>query len=197
MKIYLSLITAALALSACGQEAAKPADNAAPAAEQAAPAASEAAPEAASPAAEAPAASAEAAPAAANVSEECKVVINSDDAMKFDTKEITLKSSCSTALLTLKHTGKMPKAAMGHNIVVTKAADKDGVLADGAAAGVDADYLKAGDERVVAATKMIGGGEEASVEIPVAKLEKGTEYAFFCSFPGHSAMMTGTLKVAD
>lgn len=201
MKIYLSLITAAaLALSACGQDAPKPAEQAPAAEAPASPAAEAPAAESSAPAAEAASgASAEAAPAADNAAaaDECKAVVSSDDAMKFDTAELNVKSSCQEFHVTLKHTGKTPKAAMGHNIVVAKAADKDGVLADGAAAGIDKDYLKEGDERVVAASKMIGGGEEDTFVVPVAKLEKGADYAFFCTFPGHSAMMSGVVKVVD
>lgn len=200
MKIYLSLITAAaLALTACSQEAPKPATPATPAA----PASEAVAPVAEQPASEVAvsAASAEAsAPATTEpvaAAGECAIEIISDDAMKFDPKEINVKSSCKDFTITLKHVGKMPKAAMGHNVVVTKAADKDGVLADGAQAGVDKDYLKEGDARVVATTKLIGGGEQDAVTFPVSKLAKGEAYEFFCSFPGHSAMMSGKLNLVD
>lgn len=190
MKTYLSLIAAAaLALSACGQETPQqPAEQTPPAA-----ASQESAPSA--PASDVSAAPA--APATANVAEECKAVITGDDAMKFEPKEINIKSSCTDFAVVLKHTGKMPKAAMGHNVVISKAADKDAVLKDGAEAGVDKDYLKPNDERVVAATKMIGGGEEDTVVFAASKLAKGEDYAFYCTFPGHSAMMSGTVKLVD
>lgn len=195
MKIHLSLITAvALTLAACGGES-KPAAPAAPAAP--------ASPAAQAPAADsAPASAAPAAPAASStpvaaVSPECSVEITSDDAMKFDPKEITIKSSCTQYSITLKHVGKMPKAAMGHNVVITKTADKDGVLADGASAGVGSDFLKAGDSRVIAATKMIGGGESDTVTFDVSKLAKGEAYEYFCSFPGHYAQMNGKITIAD
>lgn len=187
MKTYLSLIAAAaLALSACGQEAPQqPAEQTPPAA-----ASQESTPPAL-------ASDASAAPATANVAEECKAIITGDDAMKFEPKEINIKSSCTDFAVVLKHTGKMPKAAMGHNVVISKAADKDAVLKDGAEAGVDKDYLKPNDERVVAATKMIGGGEEDTVVFAASKLAKGEDYAFYCTFPGHAAMMSGTVKLVD
>lgn len=97
----------------------------------------------------------------------------------------------------LKHIGKIPAAAMGHNIVIAKTINKDGVLSDGAAAGIVADYVKVNDERVVAHTKLIGGGEEASVTVNTAKLLKDGPYEFFCSFPGHYAMMNGKIKIVD
>lgn len=194
MKVYLGLISAAvLTLAACGGEAPAPAAPAAPASEVA-PVVSEVAASVEAPAAsEASSAPAAAAPAAG----ECSVTISSNDAMQYDTKEITVKSSCGQFTVNLKHAGTQPVAAMGHNVVVAKAADKNGIVADGATAGAAAGYLKAGDERVIAATKLIGGGEETSVTFDTAKLTKDGSYEFFCTFPGHLAMMTGKVNVVD
>ena len=194
MKMYLSLIAAAaLSLSACDSKPAAPAASSTPAAaSEAAPAASEAAP--AAPASEAAPAekTAEAAPAASG---DCKATIDSDDAMKYDPKEITVPSSCKQFSITLKHNGKMPAAAMGYNVVIAKTADKDGVLADGAAAKIENNFVKPNDERVVAHTKLIGGGQEDTLTFDVSKLAAGEAYEYFCSFPGHYAMMNGKLTV--
>ena len=162
-----------------------------------------AAPASEAPASETPAAPAsEAAPAASEASAApaagaCETVVESDDAMNFNTKELVIdKTNCKEFKVTLKHTGKMPKTAMGHNIVISKAEDTKAVLADGAAAGAAADYVKAGDARVIAHTKLIGGGEETSVTVDTSKLADGGKYEFYCSFPAHSAQMLGhvTLK---
>ena len=189
MKAYLALIsTAAIALSACSQEPAKPAADTAPVAASAT---------ASAPAAEASApAASEAAPAAA-VDEACSTVVSSDDAMKFDTADINISKACKTFTITLKHVGKMPKAAMGHNIVITKTEDVDAVDKEGAAAGVDNDFVKADDPRIVAHTKLIGGGEETTVTIDTSKFAAGNKYEFFCSFPGHIAMMRGNVNLVD
>jgi len=209
MKIYLGLIAAAaLTLTACGDnKPAQPAESASPAATAAASetaaasmaaaseAASASAPTAASGAAPAAASTAAAAPAAAGG--ECEAVIVSDDAMKFDPKEIQVKSSCKQYKITLKHEGKMPKSAMGHNVVVSKSADKDGILADGQTAGEANNYVKAGDERVIAHTKLLSGGEQDSVTFDVSKLAKGEAYEYYCSFPGHYATMNGKLTLVD
>ncbi|MCY1552809.1 Azurin [compost metagenome] len=64
-------------------------------------------------------------------------------------------------------------------------------------AGLDKDYLKADDARIIAHTKMIGGGESDSVTFEVSKLAAGESYEFFCSFPGHVSMMKGTLALVD
>ena len=213
MKIYLGLIAAAaLTLTACGDnKPAQPAESASTAAtavaSEAASASGAAASEAASaasgavPAAPAsgaaPAAASTAAAAPAAAGGECEAVIVSDDAMKFDPKEIQVKSSCKQYKITLKHEGKMPKSAMGHNVVVSKAADKDGILADGQTAGEANNYVKAGDERVIAHTKLLSGGEQDSVTFDVSKLAKGEAYEYYCSFPGHYATMNGKLTLVD
>ncbi|MDK4534723.1 azurin [Kingella kingae] len=190
MKMYLSLIAAAaLSLAACGDnKPAAPAVAPAPAASEVAPAAaSETAPAA-------PAATETAAPAAA--AGECAAAITSDDAMKFDPKEISVPASCKQFSITLKHVGKMPAMAMGHNVVVSKTSDKDGVLADGATAKIENNFVKPNDERVVAHTKLIGGGEEDTLTFDVSKLAAGEAYEYYCSFPGHYAMMNGKISVA-
>jgi len=192
MKAYLALISAAvIGLAACSQEPAKPAENAAPAASEAAPAET-AAPADAAPASEAAPADSAAAPAAGN----CATTVEANDAMQFNTKDIQISKACKEFTITLKHTGTQPKSGMGHNIVISKAEDMDGVLKDGAAAGADADYVKAGDARVVGHTKLIGGGEEASVTVDPAKLADGS-YKFYCSFPGHGALMNGTVTLVN
>jgi azurin len=126
----------------------------------------------------------------------CEAEIDSTDAMQFTKAQLSVPASCKQFKLTLKHVGKLPKAAMGHNWVLAKTADMAGVASDGIAAGLPNDYLKPGDARVIAATKVIGGGETASVSFDVAKLKAGEAYSYFCSFPGHSAIMKGTLTLA-
>ncbi len=194
MKAYLALISAAvIGLSACSQEASKPAEASAPtasAASEAAPAPAESTPPADAPASEA--ASTAAAPAAGN----CATTVESNDNMQFNTKDIQVSKACKEFTITLKHTGTQPKSGMGHNIVISKAEDMDGVLKDGATAGADADYVKAGDARIVGHTKLIGGGEEASVTVDPAKLADGS-YKFYCSFPGHGALMNGTVTLVN
>lgn len=196
MKAYLALISAAvIGLSACSQEASKPAEPAAqtaPAASEAAPAPAESAPPADTPASEASAANTAAAPAAGN----CAVTVESNDNMQFNSKDIQISKACKEFTITLKHTGTQPKSGMGHNIVISKAEDMDGVLKDGAAAGAEADFVKAGDARVVGHTKLIGGGEETSVTVDPAKMADGS-YKFYCSFPGHGALMKGDVTLVN
>jgi azurin len=124
----------------------------------------------------------------------CKLEIAGTDQMSFDKKELVVAPDCTSVELTLKHTGKLPAQAMGHNWVLTKTADVAGVANDGMGAGLPKQYLKDGDARVIAHTKVIGGGQSDTIKFPISKLTKGGAYTFFCSFPGHSSMMKGTLK---
>ena len=127
----------------------------------------------------------------------CEAVVESNDAMQFNVKNIDVPKSCKKFSVTLKHVGKMPKSAMGHNLVIAKTADMQGIANDGIAAGADKDYVKPADARVIAHTKLIGGGEAASLTFAVNKLKAGDDYTFFCSFPGHSGIMKGTLKLVN
>lgn len=192
MKAYLALISAAvIGLAACSQEAAKPAEApAASAASEAAPAETTA-PADAAPASEAASADAAAAPAAGN----CATTVEANDAMQFNTKEIQVSKACKEFTITLKHTGTQPKTSMGHNIVIGKTEDMDGIFKDGVGAA-DTDYVKPDDARVVAHTKLIGGGEESSLTLDPAKLADG-DYKFACTFPGHGALMNGKITLVD
>lgn len=126
----------------------------------------------------------------------CDVEIEGNDAMQFNKTSIAVPASCKQFTVKLKHVGKLPKVAMGHNWVLSKATDAQGVATDGIPAGLDKAYVKPGDARVVAHTKVIGGGEADAVSFDVAKLKAGESYAWFCSFPGHASIMKGTLALA-
>lgn len=120
-----------------------------------------------------------------------EVVIESNDQMKFDLSEIKVEAG-TTVKLTLKHVGKLPKQAMGHNFVLLK---KDVVLKDFAMEAIkarDNDYIPEGTEDVIAYTIVIGGGESTTIEFEAPA--KG-EYTFLCSFPGHYALMNGKFIV--
>lgn len=198
MKIRIPLLAVAcvLTLSACGEkpvESATPAVAAATSNQTTPEAAAEVAPAPVEPSAPAPAAAGSDKPAA--VVSDCATVIEGNDAMQFNVGSITVPASCTDFTITLKHTGQMPAASMGHNVVIAKAADTQGVNADGAAAGTAAAYVKPGDARVVAHTALVGGGQATTVSFPVARLQDGGPYEFFCSFPGHSALMKGSISV--
>ncbi|MBR5939868.1 MAG: azurin [Neisseriaceae bacterium] len=109
-------------------------------------------------------------------------------------KQIVIPSSCTEFKIGMKNVTKMHKNLMGHNVVIAKADDVKAIAKDGAIAGISKDYLKPNDSRVVAHSKMIGGGEVTSVTFPVSAIRSG-DYVFFCSFLGHEVRMRGKLIV--
>lgn len=122
-----------------------------------------------------------------------EVTITSNDAMQFNLKEIAAKPG-ETIRLTLKHVGKMPKTAMGHNWVLVKPMTPAEFNAFAMACAPKAPvYLPDDRSAVLAHTKILGGGESDTIEFTVPA-EAG-DYPFLCTFPGHFAMMKGVLKV--
>ena len=121
----------------------------------------------------------------------CKLEIEGNDVMKYNLAEMKVAPDCTEVEVILKHVGKLAKATMGHNWVLSKTADFQALANAGIAAGLDKDYLPPDDKRIIAHTKVIGGGETTSVKFPVSKLTKGGDYTFFCSFPGHYGLMRG------
>ena len=143
--------------------------------------------------AQAPSTPRPAAPAAATP---CEVRISGNDALQFDLKTITVsKKACPQFRVVLRHSGKLPKAAMGHNWVLTRTADVDAVAKDGVAAGLANEYVKPRDPRVIAASRLVGGGETTTVTVPTARLDVGGDYMYVCTFPGHYAVMRGKFVV--
>lgn len=126
--------------------------------------------------------------------ENCVIHLKAGDDMKFDLATVTVSSTCASIEIKLVHTGKLPVAAMGHNVVISAADVLQPLAMDGMKAGLP-DYLPPNDVRVIAHTKLIGGGESTGATFPGNKLAKGGSYTFFCSFPGHFALMKGTLVV--
>ncbi|MCW4151564.1 azurin [Halomonas sp. 18H] len=126
----------------------------------------------------------------------CQLTIESNDQLQFDRDSLSVPASCDSVSLTLEHTGSMPADAMGHNWVLAATADAQALAMDGMRAGPDADYLPEGDDRVIAATEIIGGGESTRITFDTAGLA-GRDLTFFCSFPGHFASMQGSFRVQE
>ncbi|KIZ48683.1 MULTISPECIES: azurin [Pseudomonas] len=124
----------------------------------------------------------------------CTTQIEAGDQMTYSRASIQVPASCKTFTVELIHSGSLPKNVMGHNWVLTRSTDASAVDAAGMNAGEAKGYLPEGDERIIAHTKMLGGGEKDSVTFDTGALEAGKEYTFFCSFPGHFGSMRGVLQ---
>ena len=126
---------------------------------------------------------------------DCQIKVTGSDMMQYDVKKIEISNDCEKFTVELVHGGKLPVAAMGHNIVVVESSKLMAIApAINMANGIENGYLPASDD-ILFKSKMIGGGESTTLEIDTAKLSSGTAYTFFCSFPGHWAIMKGDLTV--
>lgn len=124
----------------------------------------------------------------------CKVEISGNDVMQYDKKELAVAATCKEITVTLHHAGKQPREAMGHDWVLVKTADLAAVAQAAIVAGLANNYLAPADKRVLAHTRVIGGGESTSVTFSASILRKGGDYSYLCTFPGHSALMHGKFK---
>ena len=125
-----------------------------------------------------------------------KVIIESNDLMKFNKSSIKLSKGVTYDFV-LKNVGKLPKAAMGHNLIILDQGN-DAIafgaklITDyGATATNDWKPVKAG-KKVLAQTKMLGPNESDTIKV---KFDKKGTYHFVCSFPGHFAQMRGVIVV--
>jgi len=132
---------------------------------------------------------------AAMAAAQCSTEIEANDSMQYNKSSIVVPASCKSFTVTLKNVGKMPKTAMGHDWVLTKAADQQAVVAESMAAGPAKDYRNPADTKIIADTKLLGPGESDKATFAVSKLKAGESYVYFCTFPGHANTMKGTLTV--
>ncbi|MDP9011833.1 MAG: azurin [Pseudomonadota bacterium] len=121
----------------------------------------------------------------------CQLSVNATDQMRFEQQTLQVDAQCTEVEVTLHNTGKLPANVMGHNWVLTKTADIASVANAGMSAGLGNNYQKPGDTRIVAATKIVGGGESTAVRFSTGQLVAGSSYSYFCSAPGHFSIMKG------
>lgn len=122
------------------------------------------------------------------------IEITANDQMQYSTNIFEAKAG-EKVILELRHIGTMPKATMGHNLVIlNEGTDVDAFAAAAIEAGEARGYIP--DEfrsEIVVQTKLIGGGESTKIEFIAPPPGK---YPFVCSFPGHAASMRGEFVVS-
>src|ERR1700724_4847118 len=109
----------------------------------------------------------------AHAADPCKLEISGNDLMQYDKPELSAPATCKEITVTLHHSGKLPKEAMGHNWVLVNAADLAAVATAGLGAGLASDFVAPGDQRVLAHTKTIGGGESTQMTFSPSIPNKG------------------------
>lgn len=128
------------------------------------------------------------------IASEVKIEIDSNDQMQYNKKAFEVVEGQNVTLV-LTHSGKLPKAAMGHNVVILKSGTNVPEFAMKCAPMAASDYIPQDPESkafVVAHTKMLGGGETDTITFTAPA---AGEYPFLCTFPGHFAMMQGVMTV--
>lgn len=123
-----------------------------------------------------------------------EVEITADDKMRFNIESFTVPVG-GPVKLKLVNLGKMPKATMGHNLVILGLDINVNTFATDAASSRDNDYIPlqymAG---IIVATKLLGPGESDIIEFTAP--EVAGDYNFLCSFPAHLyAGMRGVMTV--
>jgi azurin len=108
----------------------------------------------------------------------CNVAIGSNDAMQFDKQEIRIAADCTQVKLTLRHTGALPADVMGHNWVLTTTADLEALATAAGKLPSSSDHVPKGDARVLAASKVVGGGQSTTFTFPTSALRKGGDSRF-------------------
>ena len=125
----------------------------------------------------------------------CEIKIEGSDMMKYDVAEITLDTSFDQTNISLKHAGKLPINAMGHNIVIVEEINLSKITQQiNFSLGVEKGYLPESED-IIFISAMVGGGDTTELEMDMSKLDKTKSYVFFCSFPGHWALMRGKIKI--
>ena len=120
------------------------------------------------------------------------VSIDGTDTMMYSKNSFEVKSG-QKIKLTFKNTGKLPKVAMGHNIVILKKSVDLIKFCSEAVKFPTNEYFPKGREKdVIGRTKLLGPGEEDTIYFMAP--EPGT-YEYVCTFPGHFALMKGKMIV--
>ena len=109
------------------------------------------------------------------------------DALTFSEAALSAASGSSVTV-----TFNNGSAVNQHNWVLVQDGTKDAVATDGTAAGPAAAWIKPGDERVVASSKLLDPGDSEAVTFTAPAA--GT-YQFVCTFPGHNFTMFGDFTV--
>lgn len=123
-----------------------------------------------------------------------KVEMTVSDQIRFSTKKIEAKVGVPLEI-TLRHTGKIPKASMSHNMVILKPGSMVAMISARCVGAKDKNYVADDAETksaVLAASPQLGPGETYVLRFTPTQ---AGEYPFLCTFPGHFGEMNGVIVV--
>lgn len=118
------------------------------------------------------------------------IVLTGDDQMKYDKTLFKVKAG-QDVKLSFKNIGKLPAAAMSHNVVILQQGTDVQAFGEAAVAAKANDHIPQDMiSDVIAHTKLLGPGESDEITF---KLPDTGVYDFICTFPGHFATMRGKI----
>ena len=133
-------------------------------------------------------------PGIADVAVTDHIEVQGSDDMKYDKNLFKVKAG-QEVKLTFKNVGKLPKEAMGHNVIILKEGTDVDAFALEALKEKANEYVPQSAEMkndIIAHTKLLGPGESDSITFTIT--EPGV-YTYICSFPGHHGTMHGQIVV--
>lgn len=133
-----------------------------------------------------------AAPAGSDDAGRCAFDVIVNDTLTYNASEISASADCTEFTINLTHEGNLPASTMGHNWVLVPEGTAQEIATAATGVGLAGDYLPE-DDRIIAATEIIGGGESTSITFPLEGLSGS--YTYVCTFPGHWGSMRGTFTV--
>lgn len=118
--------------------------------------------------------------------------LSANDTMQYDNKVFEVPVGVEITLV-FTNKGALPKAAMGHNVVILKPGSDVMAFGAGSVVAAGTEYIPQDGplaDQILAHTKLLGPGESDTITFT---LEAAGAYPFICSFPGHFALMRGTI----
>jgi azurin len=127
---------------------------------------------------------------------ELKPSPNAATPLSYDKAELTCKAGAKVKVTMNNNGGAVPQP---HNFVLCKVGTDSKVMAAAMTMltdpkGMEKSYVPESPD-ILAHTKFAQPGQAESVEF-TAPMDPG-DYPFFCTFPGHAALMKGVLKVTQ
>lgn len=116
--------------------------------------------------------------------------LTGSDDMKFDKTLFKVKAG-QQVTLDFKNVGKLPAAAMSHNVVILQQGTDVQKFGEAAVPAAATGHIPPSmTDDVIAHTKLLGPGESDKITFTLA--DPGV-YDFICSFPGHFGTMHGQI----
>lgn len=118
------------------------------------------------------------------------IKLNGMDDMKYDKTLFKVKAG-QKITLDFKNIGKLPAAAMSHNVVILKPGTDVQAFGTAAISAAATEHIPASmKDDVIANTKLLGPGQSDQITFT---LPDAGVYDFVCTFPGHFGTMHGKI----